>query len=92
MDYTRRVTLNDLPLDDATRSALEALSRRLNQSSEELAARAVRNFVADAEAFIGAAETGLADATAGRTVDSDAMERWLDSWGDDDEQEPPACD
>ena len=35
-------------------------------------------------------ERGLADIKAGRVVDGDAMERWLGSWGTDDELEPPA--
>ena len=85
------MTLDDLPLDEAARTALEALSRRLNRSPEVLAARAVRNIVADTEALLRAGERGLADVRAGRTVDGDAMEKWLESWGDDDEQEPPPC-
>jgi predicted transcriptional regulator len=85
------MTLNDLPLDDATRLALDALSRRLNRTPEELAARAVRDIVADTTALIAAAERGLADVKAGRTIDGDAMERWLESWGTDDEEEPPPC-
>ena len=36
-------------------------------------------------------ERGRADLKAGRVIDADAMDSWLDSWGSDDETEPPSC-
>jgi predicted transcriptional regulator len=65
------MTLDDLNLDDATRVALAALSRRMKRTPEQIAAEAIREVVRDTEALVSAIETSVAQADAGSTMTLD---------------------
>ena len=67
------MTLNDLALDDETRNALNALSRRMKRSPEEIAAGAIRDAVRDTEALFAALEHSTAQADRGETM---TLEEW----------------
>ena len=82
------VTLS-LPIDDALAKSLEETAKESGVSTTDFVTEAVRVALED-HRYRDAVERGLADIKAGRVVDGDAMERWLGSWGTDDELEPPA--
>jgi predicted transcriptional regulator len=84
------VTLS-FPIDDALARSLEETAKESGVSAADFVAEAVRVALADRR-YREAVARGLAAVKAGRVVDSDAMERWLRSWGDEDEAQPPACD
>jgi predicted transcriptional regulator len=65
------MTLDDLNLDDATRVALAALSRRMKRTPEQIAAEAIREVVRDTEALLSAIEASVAQADAGSTMTLD---------------------
>ncbi len=65
------MTLTDLALDDDTRTALEALSRRMKRSPEEIASEAIREAVRDTEAMLASIEEAKAQADAGDTMSID---------------------
>ncbi|MDP2346082.1 MAG: hypothetical protein Q8O67_34410 [Deltaproteobacteria bacterium] len=69
------MTLNDLPLDVETRAALEALSRRMKRSPEQIAADAVRDVVRDTEALLTAIEVAKGQADNGETI---TLGEWRD--------------
>lgn len=41
------------------------------------------------QTFLDAVAEGIADSDAGRVVDHKKVRRWLESWGDNREQDPP---
>lgn len=83
------VTMN-ISLDDKLVEELKAIAKAEGRALDELAGEALVDFIAK-EKRRSVIERGRADVKAGRVVDGDAMERWLDSWGTDDETEPPTC-
>lgn len=81
------VTVN-IPLDDDVAKELEALARESGKPASELAAEAVRALIARRQ-YLKAIDEGLDDAKAGRLVDGDRVDAWLESWGTDNELDPP---
>ena len=71
--YSSPMTLDELSLDDDTRSALEALSRRMKRSPADIASEAIREVVRDTEAMLSAVEEAKAQADAGNTM---TVEEW----------------
>ena len=67
------MTFDELTLDENTRSALEALSRRMKRSPAEIASEAIREVVRDTEAMLSAIESSRAEADAGETM---TLEEW----------------
>jgi RHH-type transcriptional regulator, rel operon repressor / antitoxin RelB len=76
-------------VDKKTRDRLQKLARATARSRSFLAAEAIRAFVDRNEWQIEAIKQGIADADAGRVVDGQRVEAWLESWGTDKETEPP---
>jgi RHH-type transcriptional regulator, rel operon repressor / antitoxin RelB len=76
-------------VDRRTRDRLQKLARATARSRSFLAAEAIRAFVDRNEWQIEAIKQGIADADAGRVVDHERVEAWLESWGSPDESEPP---
>jgi predicted transcriptional regulator len=83
------VTMN-ISLDEKIVEELKATAKAAGRPLDELAGDAFLDFL-EKEKRRRIVDRGLADVKAGRVVDGDAMERWLDSWGTDDEAEPPTC-
>lgn len=79
-------------LDDATRRALEAEAAIEDRPPAQLAARAIRSMLQAKAAKRAAIETAMAEADQGAFVSSDAVDRWMDSWGSKDELPPPEAD
>jgi len=84
------VTLS-LPIDDSLAKSLEETAKKSGLSTTEFVTETLRAALDDRR-YRDAVDRGLAAVTAGRTIDSDVVERWLESWGSDDELEPPTCD
>ena len=80
----------NLPLDEKIVDELKAIAKKAGRPVEELAGEALLDFL-EKEKRRQVVERGRADLQAGRTVDADAMDRWLDSWGSEDETDPPQC-
>lgn len=68
-----------IPLDDDVASALSALARKEGSSPEQLAIRAVRALV-ERQAYLAAIDEGLDDVAAGRVVDGEKVDRFLEEW------------
>jgi predicted transcriptional regulator len=83
------VTVN-ISLDEKLVDELKEAAKAAGRPLDDLAVEALVDFL-EKEKRRRVVERGRADVKAGRVVDSDAMDRWLDSWGSDDETEPPTC-
>lgn len=81
---TLRVSVRD-------RRRLDAVARATRRSKSFLAAEALREFLDHQEWQISAIEKGVEDADAGRVVDSQKVEKWVESWGTGKEQARPRC-
>ena len=68
-----------IPLDDDVASALSALARKEGSSPEQLASRAVRALV-ERQEYLAAIDEGLDDVAAGRVVDGEKVDRFLEEW------------
>jgi predicted transcriptional regulator len=68
-----------VPLDDDVASALDALARKEGSSPEQLAARAVRALV-ERQEYLAAIDEGLSDVAAGRVVDGEQVDSFLEDW------------
>ena len=67
------MTLDELALDADTRSALEALSRRMKRTPADIASEAIREVVRDTAALLSTIEDAKAQADAGNTM---TVEAW----------------
>jgi predicted transcriptional regulator len=56
-----------------------------------LAADAIAAYLDEQEQHLERVREGLADAQAGRVVSHEEVDRWLGSWGTEDELPPPKC-
>ena len=85
-------TMISLTLDDKTNSRLDQLAQSTSQTKANIAEQAVKMFL-DNEAWqIEAIREAVKTADSGdetQFVDNDKVMAWLDSWGTDNEQEPP---
>jgi len=71
---------------------LDRLAKATTRSRSYLAADAITGYLRSQEWQIERIRDGLADAKAGRVVPHEEVEKWLDSWGGDQELPPPACE
>ena len=76
-----------LKLNDDANAVLEAQAKATGQSVDDVLNGLLRRF----DERVQLIAEGRADVAAGRTVDNNAMKAWVESWGSDDEKEPPAC-
>lgn len=72
------VTMN-IPLDDALAKELEELAKESGRPVGEIAADAVRALLARRQ-YLKAIDEGLEDVRAGRVVDGEEVEAFLDDW------------
>ena len=84
------VTLS-LPIDDLLAKSIEEIARKSGLSTTEFVTKTLRSALED-QTYRDAVVRGLDAVKAGRTIDGDLVDRWLESWGTDDELEPPTCD
>ena len=78
-----------VPVDVKRR--LDKLAKATSRTRSWLAADAVATYVTEQDWQLSEIEEGIKDAGAGRVVPHEEVKRWLNSWGADNEQAPPAC-
>ena len=81
-----------LRLDSRTKARLEREARAADRSASYLAIRAIEAFLDAREAKRNEIEAAIAESDRGVFVSQEAMARWMDSWGTDNELPPPAPD
>lgn len=79
-------------MDDELRRSLEEEARLEERPAAQLAARAIKAMVDAKVAKREAIDAALNEADKGAFVSQDAMNRWMDSWGSDDELPMPDPD
>ena len=87
-DSTTTFTIR-VPVDVKRR--LDKLAKSTSRTRSWLAADAVAGYVEQQHWQLAEIEEGIKDADAGRVVPHEDVKRWLNSWGTDNEQAPPAC-
>ncbi|MGB0695444.1 MAG: CopG family ribbon-helix-helix protein [Rhodospirillaceae bacterium] len=78
-----------LRLDNELREALEHEAQLEERPAAQLAARAIRSFVDSKAAKRAAIDAALAEAERGEFITQEAMNRWIDSWGTEEELPMP---
>lgn len=79
-------------LDQTTRKRLEEEAMRLDRPASQVAARAIAGFLDAQDEFRRQVDVAVEEAEKGVFISSNAMHAWMDSWGGDQEQAPPAPD
>ena len=82
--FTIRVSID-------VKKRLDKLAKATSRTRSWLAADAVATYVTEQDWQLAEIEEGIKDADAGRIVAHEDVKRWLNSWGADNEQTPPAC-
>jgi predicted transcriptional regulator len=81
-----------LRLEPELKDRLEAIAQNEDRSAIDIASDAIEAYV-DAKEFKRLAiEAALAEAEKGVFISQEAMHRWMDSWGTDNELPPPEPD
>ena len=75
----------------AVRRRLDRLARATARSRSFLAADAIADYVKTQEWQLQRIREGLEAVKEGHVVPHEEVEKWLDSWGADDEPPPPKC-
>jgi predicted transcriptional regulator len=81
-----------LRLDPSIKQRLDQEARRLDRSSSWLATRAIETFLEARAVKQRAIREAMAEAEKGEFISSEAMGRWMESWGTDDELPEPKVD
>ena len=79
-------------MESDLREALEREAKLEGLPPAQLAAQAVRSMVETRQAKRAAIDAALAEADEGRFISEDAMNRWMDTWGEADEAPMPEPD
>ena len=87
------MAMTSVRMNDELMSRLEETASGLQRSKSWVINSAVKEFVEREEKKAQRLEEtleALADLEAGRVIDGDEVNRWIESWGTDDELEPPS--
>lgn len=85
-----KTILDDLPLDEQTKSRLRALARSGNRSDADLLASAAQEFLEDAEYVAQKIAERDAEVEAGGLFASNEdMKAWFATWGEKERKDPP---
>jgi predicted transcriptional regulator len=79
---TIRVAEND-------QERLEALARSTGRSQSSLAEEALSEYLAVNEWQISGIKAAIEDLERGERIEHEAVRRWVESWGSEDELKPP---
>ncbi len=79
-------------MDDELRQALEHEAKLEGRPAAQLAATAIKAMVDARVKKRRAIEAAFAEADKGVFVSEEAVDRWMDSWGTDNELPPPEPD
>jgi predicted transcriptional regulator len=85
--YAPCMVTRTLQISDHVEAALERGARNAGCSVEEMLTEVLRRYEESARVV----DEGRADIEAGRVVDNATMKAWFSSWGDEEEQDAPAC-
>lgn len=78
-------------IDDKTKERLEHLAAATARSKSYLVSTAINGFIEANEWQIQAIEKAVKSADMGHFVDHEEVEKWVESWGANEELEPPKC-
>ena len=79
-------------LSDELRESLAAISRISQRSQSQIAAKAIAEYVAKNEWKLKAIQQAKLEADKGLFVSQEATLDWLNSWGTENELQPPLPD
>lgn len=79
-------------LSDELRESLATISRISQRSQSQIAAKAIAEYVAKNEWKLKAIQEAKLEADKGVFVSQEATLDWLDSWGTENELQPPSPD
>jgi predicted transcriptional regulator len=84
---------NSVPIafrvDPEKYALLEKLAAVYERPKSWLLDRALDAYLEREAAFVDAVEAGIQDADAGHFISDTNVRRWLESWGSDEELDPP---
>ena len=92
MDSERGVT--SVRLQPDVESPLEQLTKRLNRSKSYIINEALRQFIAQQtqeEQRWQETLQAIESVKTGQQIDADQVHNWLESWGSEDELDPPTA-
>jgi predicted transcriptional regulator len=80
-------------IDDKTKKRLDNLARATARTKSYIVANAIKDFLQVNEWQIQAIKKAVrkADQPGAKFVDHEKVTKWLDSWGTENELEPPKC-
>jgi RHH-type rel operon transcriptional repressor/antitoxin RelB len=76
-------------VDEADKERLEALARSTGRSRSFLAAEAIAEYLAVNEWQVAGIKAAMEDLDRGERIEHEAVRKWVESWGTDNELEPP---
>ncbi len=76
-------------LDEAVQARLAALAEHRRQPVSDVAAEVIAAYLSPDSWEYKHIEKGLAELNAGNGISNERMEKWLDSWGTENELSPP---
>ena len=79
-------------LPDDLRESLANISKISQRSQSQIAAKAIAEYVAKNEWKLKAIQEAKLEANKGEFISEEATLNWLDSWGTDNELQPPSVD
>jgi predicted transcriptional regulator len=85
-------TTFSMRMDADLRASLDSQAKLEERSASQIAERAIRDWLARKEAFRLEMEAALAEAEEGVWISGEAVDRWVDSWGTENELPPPEPD
>lgn len=87
------MAMTSVRMSDELMARLEAAAEKMRRSKAWLINDALDEYLAKEERkakLLEETQLALADVEAGRVVDGEDVMDWLESWGTEDEKEPPS--
>ena len=78
-------------VDETDKQRLEALARSTGRSRSFLAAEAIAEYLAVNEWQIAGIKAAMEDLERGERIEHEAVRKWVESWGEEDELKPPSA-
>ena len=79
-------------LDEDVKTRLEKQAAREERSAGYLAQLAIQNLLEEREYFYEQMDLAISEADKGVFISGEAMHRWIESWGTENELPPPEPD
>jgi predicted transcriptional regulator len=78
-------------VDERDKARLEALAQSTGRSRSFLAAEAIAEYLAVNEWQIAGIEAAIEDLEGGERIEHEAVRKWVESWGSENELKPPVA-